>query len=93
MSEIPEKPNEDKAQEPVAELFGVFLQLLKEHQTAVTQVVVVSSALLQAVKEKMPEVYAVYQERLRRVAEESPFIATSRRLAADLERITAKLKQ
>jgi hypothetical protein len=38
-------------------------------------------------------VYTAYQERLRKAAEESPFVATSRQLGADLERITAKLKQ
>lgn len=75
-----------------AEFMRTFIRLTREHHEAVTKATLVSSALLQAVAEKMPAVYEAYERHLKAAERDSPLAETSRRIVAQLDEFVRRMK-
>lgn len=89
-----DKTDEERALilEAASEFLPTLVRMVKEHQAQVTNVMLVSSALLEAVSERFPEIANSYQRHLRRSATTSPLALSTPLIIAQLEELLEKMK-
>jgi hypothetical protein len=93
MSEQPPKTTADNAElETAVGFLKLLIKAVRKHQEAVTHNTLVTSALLQAIAEKLPEVGDSYARYLAEAEKSSPVAETSRQIIAELDRLTANMK-
>lgn len=89
-----EKTDAEKAlTHTAAEFFRTLIRMVKEHQASVTHSTLATAALLQAVAEKFPELGQSFEQYLAQAEKSSPLAERSRQIIAELDRLTANVKE